>query len=1360
MRTNVLKHSKDQTDVPSLTPERAKKNKDLFNRLKERIFDLSRRNKLLHFRNSGQFISLSFCSKKAKIDDIIEHLKKGKTNLTALIGSESFQGLERIRRQAQRNNNEYGFNQLRLILSFLVWNDPKKNKDQTIVSPLLLLPINLSRKRGIHDQYDMELADETIEVNPVLRYYFKENFDVKLPREVKFSQKGINDFYEEVKQLVDVGNLLVSQTDELVGASMEEWLEHHQMGNHSAWLIDTHQVGIGNFDYRKMALVEDYDRLISTSLSHPLFNELFSDQAKDVELLTPEEKDFAVGDGYNVLPYDPSQNSAISLAKSGANYVIQGPPGTGKSQTITNLIANFVAQEKKVLFVCEKRAAIDVVYHRLKIKGLNQVVARIHDSQTDKKQFIHDLKRTHEKLVKPGEDVESLERKRKFIIDNCDIEFNQLRRFSNEMEHVDDRYGLSFIDLLFRMSVLKDELVEVDEVVFERLPNYCNWSVYEPVLIGLTKALRNAGGNGKLASHPARLLNESVFEHEKPIDFIQNELLILSEKIEVVQKVFSEIKLPSKYVKNISTINRVFTKTLFLEKIAEANLLFLVTKNSSKTKQYNGQVRKYKSTKKRIIISQETTKHWIKKLSRAELESAKSVLESGKWWKKFTKPYKKIIHSIEKYYDFSQHDIDPEHLFLIEQLLSEYHLQDELRAIEEELEEEFGIKQPDLTIYMIDDTRKSLQKNNEELITEILQRAEGDDLIKKLTTLKPEVDRLNSVLRRVFVSYRKWSLDEVLSNQEAILGMLNSIPQLIPALKGLAVLPESLKEIIRTTPLTVMQLEALLVKKSLVLTYRYNHVLKQFDFTKVESVNSIASKYYEELMGLNNQIIIEKIRSQFINHISVSQKPAAKLTPEQKEFKKKYNKGRKVLENEFNKTRRYKSIRELTSCEAKHVIHDLKPVWLMSPLSLSDALPLEPDFFDVVIFDEASQIALEEGVPALFRANQTIIVGDEMQLPPTQFFGAKNKPEEVKEDLTGIEQSISLLDQATLSFPSRMLKWHYRSKYETLIAFSNAAFYNNELLTIPDIHSFDRLKEKPISFHCIDDGLYENRTNKNEANFVANFIRERLLSRKEKESMGIVTFSMEQQVLIEKELDLLAQQDEIFAKKLEEEYQRTEQDQFVGLFVKNLENVQGDERDIIIISVCYGYNGEGKIAMNFGPINREGGSKRLNVLFSRAKKHIAIVSSIRHYDITNEDNQGANHLKRFLQYGELLSEGKEDEAKHVLRSLASKKNEEHYQPSFVEKQIAKALHSQGYETEFGIGTSELKCSIAIKENGIFKLGLIVDDLNFHKSLNVADHYFFRQKILSEMGWEVQLVLTKDWYHQPDVVLQKITSKLK
>ena len=483
---------------------------------------------------------------------------------------------------------------------------------------------------------------------------------------------------------------------------------------------------------------------------------------------------------------------------------------------------------------------------------------------------------------------------------------------------------------------------------------------------------------------------------------------------------------------------------------------------------------------------------------------------------------------------------------------------------------------------------------------------------------------------------------------------------------------------------------------------------------------------------------------------------------------------------------RFKSIRALASGETGDVLGDLKPIWLMSPLSVSDTLPLESDTFDMVIFDEASQITLEEAIPALFRAKQAIVVGDEQQLPPTRFFGSKAD----KEDLENIDedeaaaasialQADSFLAHAAGTLKATMLGWHYRSRYEHLIDFSNASFYQRRLLTIPDIQintkrgpivvedpsaavSSDIITTRPVSFHRLTGGIYEKRRNTTEAKYIANLVTA-LLSQQPHLSIGIVAFSEAQQDEIEQALRSKCNNEPEFAALYESACEREEDDQYVGLFIKNLENVQGDERDVIILSVCYGPDSTGKMRMNFGPINQAGGEKRLNVVFSRAKRHMVLVSSIEAPAITNDYNDGAACLKRYLRYAAAASIGDELAVERILDECCPDSGDILTRdPSSdpVVRSVAKWLRDQGFTIDEQVGSSRFRCDLAVRGDQNYRLGIFIDTEDHYANEDVIEQYLQRPSILESFGWKLHRIMAKDWLEDRGVVQNRILRALQ
>ena len=410
-----------------------------------------------------------------------------------------------------------------------------------------------------------------------------------------------------------------------------------------------------------------------------------------------------------------------------------------------------------------------------------------------------------------------------------------------------------------------------------------------------------------------------------------------------------------------------------------------------------------------------------------------------------------------------------------------------------------------------------------------------------------------------------------------------------------------------------------------------------------------------------------RVKQRFLDNVRIAGLPAAQLRDEEKELKKRYSRGRRDLEHEFGKSMRYKSIRDLVSGDSGAVIKDLEAGLADEPLERLRHASHGRRLFRRGHFRRSQPDHAGRGGALGLPRRQAIVVGDEMQLPPTDFFSARQTSDEEEELL--IEEageviqydlaSNSFLNHAAKNLPSTMLGWHYRSRSESLISFSNWAFYDGRLLTVPEERlagpgpPADRRSPQPseaewgaeraaravrsASTACSTAFTTSGGTGPRPTTSPSSCAE--LLRRECGRSIGIVAFSEAQQDEIEGALQRLAQDDAEFRDRLDAEWEREIDGQFVGLLVKNLENIQGDERDIIILSVCYGYGPNGKMLMNFGPINKSGGERRLNVAFSRAKHHMAIVSSIQFADITNDYNDGANCLKNYLRYAEAVSTG-------------------------------------------------------------------------------------------------------------------------
>ncbi len=437
-----------------------------------------------------------------------------------------------------------------------------------------------------------------------------------------------------------------------------------------------------------------------------------------------------------------------------------------------------------------------------------------------------------------------------------------------------------------------------------------------------------------------------------------------------------------------------------------------------------------------------------------------------------------------------------------------------------------------------------------------------------------------------------------------------------------------------------------------------------------------------------------------------------------------------VLKHECEKKKRFMAVRRLLA-ETKDLVPQLKPCFLMSPLSVAQYLPIGGEMFDLVVFDEASQMTVCDAIGVIARARQFIVVGDPKQLPPTNFFVKGEVTDEMHEGDFAAEDLESILDECIASgLHSAYLNWHYRSRHESLIAFSNRMYYQDRLNTFPAALANGQLG---VSFRYIEGALYDHvsHTNRVEAEAIVDFLFERLaMADERKRSWGIVTFSVAQQKLIEDLIDERSEGCDWAA----EFFDDTKMDAF---FVKNLENVQGDERDVILFSIAYAPDAKGRFAMSFGPINREGGERRLNVAITRAREQVIVFASVRPVDIHVErtNSVGVKHLRALMDYaatghleGDVLTEEAED-----VKGL--------------KKAVCDFLAGHGYTFDVDVGRSSYPIDIAVRDpndSARHILGIEFDGGGYAAQRTVRDRDVLRGDVLAGLGWKVHRIWSIDW----------------
>ena len=1507
---NALAHYRDQdidTDGPANEErlelsDRAAARRRRHEQLRDRLFEINRRNRLIYFRETSATINLTMGSTPNVIDyqsikpAQLFHLNertcadlKRPVDLNAWLKFEDYgfltTSLDRVRLDAQRDVREYGFSQLRLVVAFLRWTNLKEAPNERINSPLVLLPATLTKRKGVKDSFRLETSPAEAQINPALRYHLRKLYDIRLPefidatsmealrnlhsnlvRQLGLSAKGVDlalvetprimliqrsarrkldDFrrrartgtgvkdyggisygytrsaYEPLGVQIFERDIRVSRAPnrelaedsikprvyETVAAKDSEdavptgineaaapgvetvELERsfyavdggQNAGSHD-WEIDLCSVTLANFNYRKMTLVRDYTDLIASSArQHVNFDLLFSEEARrSFHEDTGENQD-----DYMVLPADPSQAEAVARARTGASYVIQGPPGTGKSQTITNLIADYVARGKGVLFVCEKRAALDVVFHRLKQSGLGDVCTLIHDSQGDKKAFIDEVKSIYEAWTTktPREDVA---RQRTALVDEIGSRLIELQRFSAAMTASVEDGGPALRELIEKRLKHGPLTADVPPAAKGTLPSWLMLQRARPVLHQLRDALISSGYDGILARSPLRLLRgdlanmpDATERVDRALPRAKSALANAAGPVEEVHAFLDRKAVAWEDILRTSVFCRI------LQPIAVAERLTILDADEPSAKRMASALEKLAGLEAKATVARKAAAGWADDADVLDLKAliAGAQKHEGKFFALLFGDWRRAKKVVHTQYQGAERSITKA-LRLLDEMQRTALARDKARQAVEK----------DCRFEVTDDIRAMLDRvwtggseladMERDIVRLCLDRADAAHAVLKLVRQTTPLSRAEEEIGAIFVGHAQLTHAEITRNLDELAENTGQIAEFADLLADLDKTGAEVSRTLRLLDLPLEQIEIAVLDGAIDRVFNRNRALARFDGPRLEELVADLSERYPGLRRINGQHAVNVCHQEFNSDLTRSNESTARIGQEEKDWRRDFRRGRKTLENEFQKSRAYKSIRELFAGEAGRALRRLKPVWLMSPLSVADILPLEEQLFDVVIFDEASQIPVEDAIPTLYRAGQMIVVGDEMQLPPSSFFSGQTSSGALEEDDAALFvydlNADSFLNKVSAALPSTLLAWHYRSQHEALIGFCNKAFYKGELQTIPNVAELPRREPirvkapvdaqifaraalaQPLSFHRMENSPYDSQRNPGEAVYIAHLVRE-ILGTEKRLSIGVVAFSQAQQQEIESALNTLAASDRTFRTALDVEEEREEDGQYVGLFVKNLENVQGDERDVIILSVCYGPDAKGRMIMNFGPINQNGGEKRLNVIFSRAKRHMVVVSSIDGAQITNTYNYGANALRKYLIYAQAASVGQIDAMDAALVEYGARVDgpEAHEQGQVVADQIAAELAACGFVVARNHGQSDLKCHIAVKRAGEteFRVAVQIDDHAHYSNTDLAARYVVQPSIMSAFGWSVMTVLGKDWRNGPGKVIERIAARL-
>ena len=910
--------------------------------------------------------------------------------------------------------------------------------------------------------------------------------------------------------------------------------------------IKNNETSIGNFHHHRYYIVKELEELLT--IENPSINvlQLFGeelDQTQEIESITSKK----------ILESDTDHELVFTKAAEG-NIVIQGPPGTGKSQVLTNLISKYLYKNKTSIIVSEKRVALEVIKKKLSHFGLNKY-SFIASSNKLSHSFLKELKETWDYL-------------------------ESIQESSKRNLLLSDQY-LDNLQMSLDMLNKKNLIGGISYTRFKELSSNHNLTKYKynsdaPSIDSFLKVKNEIRNLYKLSINPIiSNIKINTIKNEN-FDFIDKKINSWIEQLKELSTTF-QINTWSSFskVKKQAVDCQIFEN----ETYKKHSLIF--DPEAKEQKKFLALYKDYLSLKIEVEFITKNQSHWKIIPSEKETEFLIKEIKECKGFFKKRKIRRRWIQISNIDFRFSKD-------LLINR-------EKEIATLKKHNKNlmslcKLGINNPEKNIRLINLT---LNQFKQEKWRE-LHQIKGKERLK-ITSSHNTINDLYKDLKMHFNFTPEINVIKYLNQ------LHNQIGKIISAKHNLSKLNGKMLKAFKESK-TFNDYEGAILKSHFV---KFEERFPFFSSFKSEYLKSKVidiQKAYNEEQNLFSLEIENNIINKFNSYHELLNKSTRKLNEEQKQFKKILKKGKSILIKEFSKTRSHPSLRQLQQSEAKVWIDLLKPIWLSNPSQVSNCFPLKENLFDVAIFDEASQIPIQNSLGTIHRAKKIIIAGDENQMGPSNYF--------VSKDI----DSLDLLHQANYNWPSVKLKHHYRSVHPDLIAFSNQFFYNNELTAYPE-----RNADIPIRHHYISKGKFINRKNKIEAIQVAKKIRETINI---PGSIGVVAFSEEQLSLI---WSLLSTADQnILSQKIESN----------NGFFKSLENVQGDECDFLIISFGYGKNEDNLFMMHFGPMNRSNGRKRLNVLLTRAIKTIDFFCSINSSDFKLTNNESINLIRKWICFSE------------------------------------------------------------------------------------------------------------------------------
>jgi len=1268
---------------------------------KNKLIDLSRRNNLISYRFTK---SRSIQIESPTLEDIFKELnnknklrffKKDEDDENTSkywVATEDDQEINKklynIYLKAKEHFQELGINTCFIGIGMLYYKNTEWSDDFN-KSPILLCPIEIDRLRSIsknHHRFELYPNYGDLHLNPAI----KEKLSYEYALELNDIQENENpkEYINTIKKIIE---------------PLSNWE-----------VLDESYLDI--FSYQKFIMYKDISRNSEHIRNSPLIRAYVGDrEALHDQYSESFREKFDDSVDVDILKADSSQKKAIELAKAGVTFALQGPPGTGKSQTISNMISALIEQNKKILFVSQKKAALDVVLSRLNEVGLGRYCLNLHMYRGNKKEIISQFIKELETSPIIRDEYKRYSFKTYLNTQNDVNEYYKYLCQPNEVR------SLSVYDVRGKISLLHEvPMVQID------LSNIINMENEEyhilldkldqvnSILEKIPDPLNNLYFNYKMDKNTILQKNnykDRLDEIFRFIEFLQN----------YVEDLETNLKIKLTSLKNVSGFIRDHTQ---LQKMNPPS--FLISNKFFET------WKKIQVLLKHISIIEEIKSEISDSVKEDflydDIDNFKLIIFNSSFISKFLsgdyKRAKKVLNSYSK------------------------------KKISDSKWLELYVKRTNYlkSYYYIEEI-----KNNSYHLLNELDVLNIDDL----SNLNDICIHINNIIINFNLNDNFYNVINYMHNNQTIFEKFEIF------IKNCLTLQDYFENIILFNDELSVNDYNLNINNLIDDFEDIEDVLlfKQIYEFFTEEIKLFIQRYFDDEINFSIKDVFEKTYSIFV--LDLYEKKEKQFTPKNKisilrEKDKEVRNVKRfkvmekvesnqpkyvltstslsevnILRREHKKKRRLLPIRTLLQ-KISDIAFILKPCFMMSPLSVSQYIEYGGIHFDVVIFDEASQIMPEDAVPCLLRSDQAVIMGDTQQLPPTSFFMKDMEDEDVDEDIIDLD---SFLTEASLKFREESLNWHYRSKNENLISFSNYFFYDNRLITFPNSKEYDL---SGIEFVYVENGIYDrgkSRTNRIEAKKVVEVFKKYKIEHPNK-SIGIIAFSRAQEKAIREQFEM----ERI---DIESSIDETEK----SLFIKNLETVQGDERDIIIISVGYGPDAHGRFSYNFGPINKEGGYKRLNVAITRSRYITVVISSI-DPSIMDEDrinSDGVRFLKYYLQY-----------AKSKQLPVPTRTLEGLSFDSDFEEAVYDALINEGFSMSTQVGYSGYKIDLAIKHPnrlGEYILGIECDGSQYHSSKYARDRDKVRQEVLESLGWNIHRIWSDDWLNNREVEIDKIKTKV-